>query len=261
MAHKQVITCSTIQIPSGPSICFTGPPLSHGKMPALFYFALSGQASLCTDPYNQPAVFLSGFPIRVYSITLPGHEQESQFVHAIKYWAQEISLGNNIIHQFAEQVRQAIDYLVEHGWIDVEKIAVAGLSRGGFIAAHVAAQDPRIKLILGFAPLTKLTYAKEFADLREHLLAQSLDLQNLIQPLIGRPLRFYIGNRDVRVGTENCFKFIMELAEASFACQIRSAPAELIITSSQGQYGHGTLPHVFQEGISWLSTKLQIVKD
>lgn len=249
---QKAFSCSTIQVPDGPLVYFTGPSLSLGKMPAVFYFALSGQASLCTDPYNQPAAFLSEYPVRIYSITLPGHEHESQFIHAIKHWAQEISKGNNIIQQFTEQTVQAIDYLIGNGWVDPEKIAVAGLSRGGFIAVHIAAQDPRVKMIVGFAPLTKLTFANEFSSLQDNPLAQSLNLHNLVKRLVGRQLRFYIGNRDVRVGTENCFRFVSELAEASFALQVRSPPVELIITPSQGQHGHGTLPNIFQDGTSWL---------
>jgi hypothetical protein len=248
----KTVTCSTIPIPNGPPVYFTGPSLSFGKMPALFYFSLSGHASLCTDPYNQPVAFLSSRPMRIYSLTLPGHEQESHFTHAIKYWAEQIKQGNNIIQQFTEQVIQTTNYLIANGWIDAEKIAVAGLSRGAFIASHIAAQDPRIQWILGFSPLTKLTYASEFSSLQENPLAKSLNLQNLTNQLIGRQLRFYIGNRDVRVGTENCFEFISGLAEVSYNHEVRSPPVELIINPSQGRHGHGTLPDVFQDGASWL---------
>jgi len=248
--------CSTIQVPHGPLLHFIGPPQSSGKLPALFYFALSGKASLCTDPYCQPAHFAASDHIRVFSLTLPGHEKEEHFTSAIQYWAEEIEKGHNIIEQFALSVVRAIDYLIENQWIEESSIAAAGLSRGGFIAAHVAAIDPRIKFILGFAPVTKLTEAKEFAHLHHNPLANALNLKHAIHQLIGRPLRFYIGNHDTRVSTNECFAFISALAEASFQQHLRTSPVELVITPSQGHQGHGTLPHVFQEGISWLKNKL-----
>jgi esterase FrsA len=48
--------------------------------------------------------------------------------------------------------------------IQKDKLAVMGLSRGVFIACHVAAAIPAVSTILGFAPLTNLCAIKEFSD-------------------------------------------------------------------------------------------------
>ena len=63
--------------------------------------------------------------------------------------------------------------------------------------------------VLGFAPLTQLSYAKEFSP---SPLVHSLSLTHLVDPLSDRNVRFYIGNHDTRVGTRNCFDVIDTLS-------------------------------------------------
>ena len=53
---------------------FVGPSLEKGPLPTLIYFALSAEDSLQCDPFNRPVQFLEGLPLRIFSITLPGHE-------------------------------------------------------------------------------------------------------------------------------------------------------------------------------------------
>jgi esterase FrsA len=243
-------------VPQGPLLHYTGPSLSEGKLPAIFYFALSGEASLCKDPYNQPVAMLAEEPLRIFSLTLPYHEDENGFVQAIGNWASAISDNRNIIQEFTESVCRSIDYLVDNGWVDEQHIAAAGLSRGGFMAAHAAAMDARIHTILGYAPLTRLTYAKEFHALQQNPLARSLDLENIVDKLVTRHIRFYIGNHDTRVGTDRCFHFVNAMVDASIKHGLRTVPVELIITSSHGQYGHGTLPHIFRDGVTWLIAQM-----
>lgn len=255
---SNIKTCSSITTPNGIQVYYSGPDLSEGKLPALFYFALSGHASLSMDPYNQPAAFLLPYQIRVFSISLPYHHNEGQFQESMKDWAREIATGHDFLSEFGQSVIHAIKYLIDSGYINEDKMAIAGLSRGGFIAAHIAALDSRFKTILGYAPLSKLTCIKEFTSLTENALACSLNLDNLLPKLIGRHLRFYIGNRDTRVGTDHCFDFISRLAEASYQKSLRTSPVELIIGPSQGHHGHGTLPHVFKDGIFWLCNQLAL---
>lgn len=232
---------------------YLGPDLSEGALPILFYFALSAEESLAIDPYNQPAMFLTQFPVRIFSFDLPGHGPGLPAIEALQLWAKDIASGFNVIKHFVQKVKQVIHELKAHHLLIPEKLSVAGLSRGAFIASHVAAEIPEIRSILGFAPLTHLTFAKEFGELKENPLAESLNLSHLIPALIGRPLRFYIGNHDIRVGTARCFHFISSLSEASFQDKIRSPQVELIIKPSIGQYGHGTAKEVFHDGAQWIA--------
>ena len=73
------------------SVSYIGPDLMEGPLPSLFYFALSEQESLFLDPYNQPVVFLSSYPIRVFSMTLPGHGSGLHSKDAMHFWAREMA--------------------------------------------------------------------------------------------------------------------------------------------------------------------------
>ena len=152
-------------------ICFlyhTGPPLDYGPLPSFFYFALSGPDSLTQDPFNQPVQFLLGKMVRIFSMTLPGHENNLPAENAMRLWAEDISSGVDPIEPFLTSISKALDFGIKEGFIDSEKMGVGGLSRGGFIACHVAARDEKIRSLLAFAPLTRLALIKEFSSLQSN---------------------------------------------------------------------------------------------
>ncbi|WP_316356294.1 hypothetical protein [Candidatus Neptunichlamydia sp. REUL1] len=221
---------------------FVGPPLDDGPLPALFYFALSAEDSLGQDPYNQPVQFLQGLPLRIFSITLPAHENNFPPEKAMNVWAKKVKEGEDLISPFIASVKRTVEKLKSH----LTRCAVAGLSRGAFIACHVAALCPEFTHILGYAPLTQLDYAPD------------LNLETLSSKLFNRKIRFYIGNHDIRVGTEHAFSFIHALANEANSNRIRNAPIEMIIGPSIGYQGHGTSPGVFQAGVDWLKKELSI---
>lgn len=239
-----------------PTIYHLGPPLSEGPLPSVFYFSLSGEESLTLDPYNQPTVHLSKKNIRVFSITLPGHEGNFPHSLAIKSWADHLGAGINLIEQFVAICQKTLSYLIDCSYVDQAFIGVAGLSRGAYLATHVAAKDERIHTILGFAPLTTLETMKDFQELKEDPLIQSLSLKNIIPELTNKKIRFYIGNYDTLVDTAQCFSFIHSLAEKSYLEKRRFAPIELIIYPAIGHKGHGTPPEIFHEGALWLANSL-----
>lgn len=244
------MTMQTLETPVGNRVYYVGPSLDAGPKPTLFYFALSGEDSLQRDPFNQPVQFLKESPIRIFSMTIPGHEDNLPPENAIRVWAEKMAKGEAVIPHFVGCVKEAITFLTPY--FIPGKLAIAGLSRGAFIACHVAAICPEISYILGFAPLTKLSYAKEFQGTCE----ESLNLEHLSAKLCDRTLRFYIGNLDTRVGTEHTFSLIQKLAKAAQEAKIRSPPIELIISPSIGFQGHGTGPDTFQNGVDYLKARL-----
>ena len=250
-----------IEAPSLPSLYHIGPPLSQGALPAVFYFSLSGSESLTLDPYNQPAIFLSKHSLRVFSLTLPGHEGVHPHPGAISAWNQEIESGVDFISAFVSTCSRAIDFLINRGLVDARYLAAAGLSRGAFVATHLAAKDSRIKTVLGFAPLTKLATLPEFQSTIDYPLHHQLDLLNFVEQLAGKTVRYHVGNRDTCIGTADCFNFIHKLTEVAYTHHHRSPPIELIIYPSVGHKGHGTPPYIFQAGADWLAERLNIFAD
>jgi hypothetical protein len=245
-----------IEGPSSLKIYHTGSPLIESPRPSFFYFALSGEESLGLDPFNQPVGFLKEEDMHVFSFDIPGHGNGLKAKDAMSHWAEQIHLNRNPIVKFIQECLVSIQFLIDKGYVDPLHMAVGGLSRGGFIAAHLAAQEPRIGVVLGFAPLTKLEMLEEFKGLESHPLIFSLSLFNLIDQLYDKKLRFYIGNRDTRVGTADCFQLINNLTNVAYDKGHRSPQIELIVTPSIGHKGHGTPMSSFHAGARWVKEKL-----
>lgn len=238
----------------GEPFSYIGPLLHLGAMPAIVYFALSDEHSLNQDPFNQPAIHLSNFPIRIFSFTLPHHSSELDPKKAMTYWANDFIQEIDPLHPFLDNVASTLKNLIEQKVIT--KLGLMGLSRGAFIAMHVAERLKSVSHILGFAPLITFQSLHEFDALSSLILVQKYDPYNLIPILYDRSIRFYISNYDQRVGTKNAFSWINDLAHHAHEKGIRSAPIELYIRPPIGYLGHGTSPETFVEGSDWLAKEL-----
>jgi len=232
---------------------FLGPSIDRGPKPCILYFSLSARESLSLDPYNQPARCVASGDCRIFSITLPGHHEGQDKFKAMAYWSKHLDELNT----FIENVHLFIDHLVKENVAPSKQIGTMGLSRGGLIATHLATHEAVIAT-LGFAPVTNLKALEEFSNLDDPTILDTLSLENQLDYLVDKKVRYYIGNRDVRVNTRSAYDFVEKLAEHAYQKRIRSPHVELYITPSVGQSGHGTLPHTFKEGAEWL--KKQIVK-
>ncbi len=235
-------------------IAFIGEDLSEGPLPTAFYFALSARDSLELDPYNQFPIFLSQSKlIRVFSFTLPFHGQSFDPKHAMTLWAEKLQKEPDFLMGYIQAVADEIEHLFNQKLLVPGKIACAGLSRGGFIATHVAALQSLVSHIIGFSPVTYLSSLKEFID--------SLDTIKLfyeekhLSQLIRKDIRYYIGNHDTRVDTKACFEFLYHLSQLSYRLGQRSPLIELYMNPSIGHQGHGTGPHIFRDGALWLQNK------
>lgn len=243
---------------SSQTLYYVGKDLKEGPLPTVIYFALSAKESLRTDPFNQMVAFLEKYPMRIFSVDLPYHGEGLAATDAMKAWAEEILAGNDPLTPFLEKTAESLQFLLDQGHILEESVAVVGLSRGAFVATDIAGRLPWIKNILGFAPLTKLSYAKEFHSLLPNEIVSSLDLSFQIPQLIHKTMRFYISNRDTRVSTKECFTFISTLANHAYEERVRVPHIELLIKPPLGHQGHGTSKEIFEEGAMWLLDKLKV---
>jgi esterase FrsA len=243
--------------PNGASIFFEGAPLETGCQPAVIYFALSARMSLCQEPFNQPVLEWAKAGCRVFSWDLPFHDEEHTPQEAIALWAEQFAQGGRFIDEFIDLSLDNIDFLIKQGLINPTQLGVAGLSRGGYIAVQLAARSPMIQSIVGFAPLTDPKPIDEFSHYPDAGV-EELSLSKLIPNLIHKRLRFYIGNRDIRVSTDACYAFMRALIEAAFLAGDRSPPIELIIYPSIGHKGHGTPFSIFTDGANWLQKQVII---
>ncbi len=247
------ITCSFLV---DQETAFVGPPLEKGPLPTLFYFALTAEESLTLDPFNQMVATLSSLPCRIFSLTLPGHIAGQNPADSLAFWTKSILAHDNFLAPFLQKAKALLDDLEKQGLLVPEKVGAAGLSRGAFAATHLAAYDPRVAFILGFAPLTDLQASSSCHELADSELAATLALHHLNDKLFNKKLRFYIGNHDTLVKTKRCFEFTHHLAKTAYHHKIRSPQVDLIITPSIGHRGHGTPPEIFIQGAQWAQQQL-----
>lgn len=250
------MTLKLAQTPQGTSFSFMGPDFDLGVLPGFFYFSLNAEESLSLDPFNQPVTALASQPLRVYSLTLPGHEVGQDKFKAIEFLAEEIRAGRNPVENFVSRAQEVIQHLIEIGALDEERVAVGGLSRGAFYGAHLVLRDSRLKTLLGFAPMTDLSYQPAFSEMQDHPLTKELSLLSHAKQLASKIIRFYISNRDLRVSTDRCYALVREIVENSYQLGNRSPSVELFISPPIGAQGHGTPPLIFQQGSEWLWTQL-----
>lgn len=220
--------------------------------PAFIYFALTGENSLNLDPYNQPVQFLQSYPINIYSWSLPGHGPELDEREAMKFWYEMWKKGNDPITPFLHESIMNIDHLISLGEFDPQKIAIGGLSRGGYASLRLAAIDDRLKTIVGYAPLTSPSRLDEFGG------ESYAPLENEVDQLVQKNIWLSIGNADTRVGTELAFQFVHKLALKNIEMGVRSPQVELHVKPSIGYRGHGTSPETFKQGIEWLVKQFKL---
>jgi predicted esterase len=238
--------------------CFyIGPDISKGATPTLFYFALSAEDSLLQDPYNQLIQFLPEETLRIFSLTLPFHEPPLKPQKALSHWAESFEKGEDVLTPFIDEVENCVSYLKKNHLL-TNQTAVAGLSRGALIAVLIASKMALFRHLLLFAPLTDLTYAKEFSSLSQNPSLEKYQSVNYAKDLFDRNIFATIGNHDQRVSTENCFRFISAVTDIAIKEGLRSPQVSMHIYPSIGMGGHGTPPEIFKKGALWIEQELKL---
>jgi len=157
--------------------------------PAAIILATSEQESL--SHYARIADHLPGW--RVLSLDLPAHgaDQRPGEGRPLDAWRARLDAGENLVRDFTVRLSRLIDTLPS------DRIALVGTSRGGFMALHGMAADPRVDAVVAFMPVTQLRTLREFA--RSSPRYDDLDVVRL--PLRGRHIWIRVGRDDHRVST------------------------------------------------------------
>ncbi len=237
---------------------YVGKDLVEGPLPAIFYFALSAKESLLEHPYNSPVSFFKDHNVRIFSVDLPFHGENLPAVEALTHWAESFTRGDDFLTRFLSDLEESLTLLFTSQLVNTRHIAAVGLSRGSFIAAHIAARFPLITHLLTFAPLTHLENIKEFHLLESSPLIEKLKLSHIQEVLSKKTIRTYIGGRDTRTNTDLCYAWIRSLIETAHQNKVRSPPIEFILKPSIGHKGHGTSPETFKEGALWIKEQLSL---
>lgn len=229
--------------------------------PTLFIFAGEIDQTLTDPAFNPVGMLLAKQGYLCVSLDAPCHGKDADEKQAseLSGWRQRIEQGNDLVGVFSKRCTQVLDFLIADGYTDAKRVASAGTSRGGFLALHFAAAEPRVRCVAAFSPVTNLMALSEFAGTTNAPAAEALSLSNATGNLIGRPLWVSIGNEDKRVGTDETIVFTRALVRASMSdrgrnAQGEAAPVELHVMPSKG---HTVYPTAHADAAVWIAHTLK----
>jgi alpha-beta hydrolase superfamily lysophospholipase len=222
--------------------------------PVLFVLAGSIEDTLGSSYFRPSGHHLANEGIVCVSVDLPCHGRDAKpDEKGLTGWRTRVDRGENFVAEFTGKLGRVLDHLIKEGIADPQRVAALGTSRGGFIAAHFAAADARVRQAVCFAPVTDLALLSEFRGAEQSPLVQQLALEKHAAALAGRPLWLVIGDRDARVGTDAAIRFARAVSAASLAAQLPAAVDLHVVAEPKGH----TVPAGYAEiGAAWLRQKL-----
>ena len=189
------------------------------------------------------------------SIDIPGHgtqEREGE-AKGLAGWRERIDQGEDIVAETNRRLSEVLDYLIAEGISDPDNIAVSGTSRGGFLAMHFTASDPRVKCVAAFAPVTDLIVLREFHGAEGNALMESLSVSEQADKLADRPVWIIMGDRDDRVGTDNAITLARKITASAIAQGLNPAVDLLVLAEPKG---HTTPAGAAETAAIWIKRQL-----
>lgn len=202
------------------SVRVLSPPADQiAKDPALLLtFAMDRATSLGKQPYSFAAEHFVAHGHRAASFDLPNHgDRIDKYGEAIEGMRNAFVAGDDPFAAFVADGAAVIDACIARGIANPGRIAVAGTSRGGYMALRLLAADRRVTAGAGFAPVTDWRELREFAADRDRADVAELQLTRFVPGMIGKRVFIAIGKTDTRVSTQRCEDFVAALADANRA--------------------------------------------
>ncbi len=201
----------------------------------LLTFAVDRVGTLSTRPYCLTAESFLAKGNRAASIDLPAHgERIDAYGGQIEGLRNAFVDGKDPFALLVEDGKAVIDECIRRGLAKPGRIAVAGTSRGGYMALRLLAADPRIVAGAGYAPVTDWRVLREFEADKAREDVAKLALPNFVNDLAGKHVFAAIGRQDARVGTAECETFVDALLEANKQLGVDAARVEFNLTDDQG---------------------------
>lgn len=222
--------------------------------PTLFVLASEIEVTLVGPDFNKVGRFLAphGWLCVALDVSCHGQDSKPGEPTGLAGWRARMEKGDNFVVSFAKQVSEVLDHLIAEGYTDKSRVALCGTSRGGFMALHCAALEPRFRAVAAFAPVTDLLKVTEFSGLEKNELANNLKLVNVADKLAGRPVWICIGNNDERVSTDECIAFSRAVTKSAISKKLPAA-IEIHVMPSIGHSIHQT---AHEEAAAWFQNRI-----
>ncbi len=228
---------------------------SGSPAPTLFILASTIEGTLGKAYFRQCGNQLVEHGYLCVSIDLPchGRQHRNGEPHGLTGWSQRAEEKEDFVAENNARLAAVLDYLIETGYTDPKYVAACGTSRGGYLALHFAASDPRVQCVAAFAPVTELTALREFSNQKADSFVASLSLMTQTNRLAGRAAWIVIGDQDERVDTDRAIEFARQLTAASLQKELPSR-VELHVMPESG--GHTTPRGADQQAAEWILRQL-----
>ncbi|WP_417379135.1 alpha/beta hydrolase family protein [Gimesia sp.] len=191
-------------------------PLPDQAKPTLFILAGTMESTLGSPYFRQCGNQLAEAGYLLVSVDIPCHGKEFRPPEptGLSGWAYRCEQGDDFVADNNRRLSQVLDHLIKTGQTNPDYVGVCGTSRGGYLALQFAAHDPRVKGVAAFAPVTDLTVLNEFKSRAQNEMVQSLSMVRKADQLAGRPVWIVIGDRDLRVGTDESIELARSITKA-----------------------------------------------
>ncbi|MEX1231980.1 MAG: alpha/beta fold hydrolase [Planctomycetaceae bacterium] len=204
--------------------------------PVLIVLANSIEGTLGDEYFRMAGNSLSQKGYFCVTIDLPchGQEQRPDEPAGLDGWRHRLENDDNFVAETNKKLSAVLDHLIDAGWADKDRIAAIGTSRGGFMATHFAAAEPRVRCVAAIAPVADLTDLREFVDVKNKDLVDQLALEHLAEKLAGRGVWMIIGDRDDRVNTDRTVALARRLTSKSLELGKPALVDLYVISEPQG---------------------------
>jgi dienelactone hydrolase len=229
---------------------------SNSPVPTLFILANTIEGTLASDYFRQCGTALTHQGWQCVSIDLPCHglEHREGEPQQLDGWRFRADAGENFVAESNQRLAHVLDHLIANGRTDAAKVAVCGTSRGGFLAMHFAAFDPRVKCIAAFAPVTDLLALREFHGAEQNYLVRTLALTSHAAHLAQKQVWMVIGDQDARVGTDCAIALADRIAEVTHDLLSRAGAVELHVLPEPR--GHTTPAGSADQAMGWIRRQI-----
>lgn len=230
---------------------------STAPSPTLFIFASSLDVMQKEPVYTEVARLLApkGWISVILEPPCHGEDARGEEPQQLDGWRYRLEKDIAFLDEFNARATAVLDEMIQQKLTDPNRVAACGTSRGGFIAYHFAAAEPRVKAVAGISPVTRLTALREFSVTTHREQAEGLNAANLAPRLAGRAVWLSIGNNDARVNTDDAIAFTRAVVMASAEGKRPDAviPVDLIVARS---FGHAKIDEAHELLARWLQQQL-----
>ena len=192
-----------------------------------------------------------GFLMVTLDIPCHGEDSRPGEPPRLNGWAFRTSRGEDLVGPFVKRASDVLDWLVSHRYADRSRIAAYGISRGGFMALHFAAADPRVRCVAAVAPVTNMGQLSEFQGQQDTPLVASSAVHRVAGALAPRSLWIVIGSQDDRVGTDSAIQLNRAIAQAASKSEMMPDMTMII-----GPWkGHSVDPSMDVHAAHWIRSR------